>query len=73
MAVTKEQVLFSPPIHQTATLDVAPLAACTVHYVHSLLQEHKRSNSFISWSVVIPKSYALRLALGGKERGYFRL
>lgn len=70
MAVTKEQVLFSPPIHQTATLDVAPLAACTVHYVHSLLQEHKRSNSFISWSVVIPKSYALRLAFGG---GYFRL
>ncbi|KAJ8609155.1 hypothetical protein MRB53_036313 [Persea americana] len=68
MAVTKEQATF-PPIHQTATLDVAPLAACTVHYVHSLLQEHKRSNSFISRSFVIPKSYCTTPSLRreGKE------
>ncbi|RVW93756.1 hypothetical protein CK203_043428 [Vitis vinifera] len=35
-----------PSIHQTATLDLAPLAACIENYVHSILQLLGKSSSW---------------------------
>ena len=67
MAVTKERATFLP-IQQTATLDLAPLAACTVH---SLPQEHKILNSFISRSLVIPKSYCTTPSLRRERKEVF--
>lgn len=67
MAVTKERATFLP-IQQTATLDLAPLAPCTVH---SLLQEHKIFNSFISRSLVIPKSYCTTPSLRRERKEVF--
>lgn len=71
MAVTKEQATF-PPIHQTATLDVAPLAACTVQFTHSFRNIRDQIRSSVGL-LLSPRATALRLAYGGKERRYFRL
>ncbi|CAK7323436.1 unnamed protein product [Dovyalis caffra] len=58
MAVTKEQAIF-PPIHQTATLDLAPLAPFT----HSFRNIREKIRSSVGL-FLSPRATALRLAEG---------